>query len=251
MSKVSVVICNDAQGDYVARAIYSCFRQEALREVIVVVNESASSGRNELERMAAEFPIINVVRGGASAGENRNRGAQVANGDFLCFLGADDDLLSGFFSAAINELETHQQFSGVKVGVQFVDADYEPVLLPGDPRYMAVIGSLAGNLLLRRSAFEKLGGFPVDRRFSGSLGGGDAAFSKALEENLAPLGYLPEAFYRVHNRPGSTLFKFMANTLVTGPQSFSIRTVLPEQEVLGVAIDEYLAATRQRFSTAG
>lgn len=251
MSRVSVVIHCDGQAEYVARAIYSCFRQEALREVIIVLSEAASSGRNELECIAAEFPLVSIVPGGTSAGESRNRGAQLASGDFLCFLGADDDLLSGFFSAAINELETHQQFSGVKVGVQFVDADYEPILLPGDPRYMAVIGSLAGNLLLRRSAFEKLGGFPVDHRFSGSLGGEDAAFSKALEENLAPLGYLPEAFYRVHNRPGSPLFKFMANTQVTGPQSFSIRTVLPEQEVLGVVIDEYLAATRHRFSTEG
>lgn len=247
MSRVSVVIPCGSNGEYIARAIYSCFRQDLLCEVIVVDNGADRSAREALARLADEFSSVKVVSGGGSAGMSRNRGAQLATGDFLCFLSAADDLLSGFFAAAVNELDTHQQFFGVKVGVQFVNEDYDPILLPGDPRYMAVIGSLVGNLLLRRSAFERLGGFPEAAAFYGPLGGDDLAFSKALEENLAPLGYLPEAFYRVHDHPASNLSKFLADTVVTGPLSFSIRSVLPEQEALGTAIENYLVAVRRRF----
>jgi hypothetical protein len=138
--------------------------------------------------------------------------------------------------------------------MQFVDAAYEPLVLPGDPRYMALISSAACNVLLRRSAFERLGGFPEDERFQGPLGGEDAAFSRAVEDYLAPIGYLPEAFYRVNDLPGSNLRKFLANTQVLDANTFAFREILPEQQadgLLGRATDEYLAAVGLRFSGQG
>ena len=251
MSRVSVVIPCRKNADYVARAVYSCLRQEHLHEVIVVDSGVESSGRSELQRLAKDFPAIKIVVGGGSAGSDRNHGARMATGEFLCFLDVNDDFLKGYLAAAVHELDSRPQFSGVKVGMQFVDAAYEPLVLPGDPRYMALIASSACNLLLRREAFERLGGFPEDQRFEGPLGGDDAAFSRAVEDYLAPIGYLPEAFYRVNDLPGSNLRKFLANTRVVDATVFTLREILPEQQasgLLGLATDEYLAAVGRRFS---
>lgn len=254
MSRVSVVIPCRKNADYIARAIYSCIRQEYLYEVIVVDSGEDTSGRDELRKLSKDFPVIRTMRRSSSIGSDRNFGAGMANGEFLCFLDVNDDLLSGYLAAAVHELDTRTQFSGVKVGMQFVDDAYEPLVLPGDPRYMALISSSACNLVLRRSAFERLGGFPEDERFKGPLGGEDGAFSQAVQDFLAPIGYLPEAFYRVNDLPGSNLRKFLANTRVVDAKTFALREILPEQQadgLLGRATDEYLAAVGQRLSGRG
>lgn len=254
MSRVSVVIPCRKNADYIARAIYSCIRQEYLCEVIVVDSGADNSGRDELRRLSKDLSVIKTIPGGGSAGSDRNCGAGMATGEFLCFLDANDDLLSGYLAAVVHELDTRTQFSGVKVGMQFVDDAYEPLVLPGDPRYMALIASSACNLVLRRSAFERLGGFPEDERFQGPLGGEDAAFSRAVEDYLAPIGYLPEAFYRVNDLPGSNLGKFLANTRVVDASAFTLLEVLPEQQadgLLGRATDNYLAVVGRRFSGLG
>lgn len=251
MSRISVVIPCRKNADYIARAIYSCIRQDFLHEVIVVTNGEDISGRDELKKMAADFSIIKAISGVGGSGSDRNFGAKMATGEFLCFLDVNDDLLSGYFASAVHELDKYPQFYGVKVGMQFMNAAYEPLVIPGDPRYMALIASSACNLMLRRSAFEHLGGFPEDERFLGPLGGEDAAFSRAVEDYLKPIGYLPEAFYRVNNLPGSNLEKFLSKTQVIDSTTFGFLEILPEQQadgILGVATDEYLAAVSRRLA---
>lgn len=254
MSRVSVVIPCRKNADYIARAIYSCFRQEFLREVIVVDNGADQSGRDELFRLSSDFSEVKIISGEGSAGGDRNLGARMASGEFICFLDVDDDLLSGYLAAAVHLLNANPQFHGVKVGVQFVNVAYEPLILPGDPRYIALIASSACNLMLRRTAFELLGGFPEDERFHGPLGGEDAAFSTAVNDFLSPIGYLPEAFYRVNDHPGSNLEKFLANTRVVNANTFTLLEIQPEQQadgLLGRATDDYLAAVGQRLSGRG
>lgn len=253
MSRVSVVIPCYNHAEYIGRAVHSCLRQEHLREVIIVDDNSSDESWSELQRLARQIPVVRTFRTSANsgAGAARNLGARQAEGEFLCFLDADDDLLSGYFASTVTELDANPQFTSIKVGMQFVDPLYEPVILPGDSRYMALLASSSCNLMLRRAAFERLGGFPEDPRFRGPLGGEDAAFSRAVENNLAPIGYLPEAFYRVHDRPGSHLQKFLLNTRVVDNHVFEFLTLAPEQQAdgaLGRAIDEYLQKVGERFA---
>ncbi len=253
MSRVSVVIPCRKNAPYIARAIYSCFKQNDLLEIIVVDDGSNGSGREQLRSLCTDFPVVRVLGydKGVTSGADRNAGAREAVGEFVCFLDSDDDLLSGYFSAALAELDVCPQFSAIKVGMQFVDEGYEPIVLPGDPRYLALLASSSCNLMFRREAFERLGGFPEDVRFAGPLGGEDAAFSRAVETYLSPIGYLPEAFYRVHSQQGSNLHKFLANTQVIDASSFNFISVLPEQQadgLLGGAIDDYLAGVGKRVN---
>lgn len=253
MQLVSVVIPCYNHADYVGRAVYSCLRQKYLKEIVIVDDRSSDSSWNQLEQLAKEIPQIKIMSTqiNSGAGGARNLGSKNITGDFICFLDADDDFLSGYFSDTIEQLNKYPHLNGIKVGMQFVDENYHPVILPGDPRYTALISSSACNLMLRRSAFEKIGGFPEDERFRGPLGGEDAAFSRAISDFLAPIGYLPEAFYRVHDRPESHLQKFMNNTRVIDSNAFEFINVLPEQQangLLGRAIDDYLASIKEKIN---
>lgn len=254
LNTVSVVIPCYNHADYIGRAIYSCLRQVGLKEIIVVDDGSTEVCYQRLLDFAQEIPILSVIRTAknSGAGAARNLGTKKATGEFICFLDADDELLSGYLETAIKLMDENPQFSSIKVGMQFVDFDYEPVILPGDPRYMSLLVSSSCNIFLRKSAFEKIGGFPEDERFRGPFGGEDAAFSRAVEDYLSPIGYLPEAFYRVHDRPDSHLQKFLANTRVINAEVFEFKTIYPEQQAggsLAQAIDEYLAGVKARVES--
>lgn len=252
MSTVSIIIPCYNHADYIGRALYSCLRQAQVAEIIVVDDGSTVECLQRLRDFATEIPLMRLLSTplNAGAGAARNLGARAAQGEFLCFLDADDELLAGYLEAAVHSLRANPQFSGVKVGMQFVDFDYQPVILPGDPRYMSLLVSSACNLFLRKSAFERIGGFPEDARFRGPLGGEDAAFSRAAEDYLSPIGYLPEAFYRVHDRPDSHLQTFLRNTRVVDAQVFEFLEIRPEQQAggdLAQAIDDYLAGIAGRL----
>lgn len=245
MSRVSIVIPCMQQAYLVDIAIRSCLRQSYLREIILVVDEVSEALSAELANFASEFSIIKLIRmeEQLGAGAARNFAAKQAKGEFICFLDSHDELLSGFFSDAVPLLDRHPEFSSIKVGIQIIDQYGSPVILPGDPRYTALLSTFSGNLILRHAAFMRLGGFSEDPRFTGRLAGEEAAFSRAVEQYLAPVGYLPEAFYRHNDRPGSHLQNFLKNTRAVDRNVFEIRSILPEQSadgLLGSALDDYL-----------
>lgn len=246
MSRVSVVIaCVGKNTDLVDMAVRSCLRQQQLFEVIVAIEGVSRETLLELEKLAEEFPQVKLVslKSGCGTGEARNIGAERATGEFFCFLEPDDELLSDYFKQVVPILDSHAEFSSIKVGIQFLDPQGLPLLLPGDIRYQVLMSSCVGNLLLRRSSFELLGGFSEDPRFIGSLAGEDSAFARAVEQYLPPVGYLPEAFYRRNVRIGSPILQFLENTRVIGVDAFEFLTTEQEheaRELLGGAIDEYL-----------
>ncbi len=256
MSRVSVVIaCIGKNADLVDMAIRSCFRQQWLCEVIVVIEESSRDSSLELEKISHEFPLIKIIplKSGRGAGQARNLGAKMATGQFLCFLEPDDELLSDYFEQVVPLLDSHPEFSSIKVGIQFLDPQGLPLILPGDVRYQALMSPCAGNLILRRTSFERLGGFSEDPKFIGRLAGEEGAFARAVEQYLPPVGYLPEAFYRRNVRIGSPILEFLANTRVIGADAFEFvatQSELEARELLGGAIDEYLEWVNDRIQNS-
>lgn len=255
MSRVTVVIACIGKADLVDMAIRSCLRQCLLREIIVVDGGASQETSLELAKLAAESNIVKVVslESFHGAGKARNIGVNHSTGEFLCFLEPDDELLSDFLEQIVPLLDTHPEFSSIKVGIQFLDQNGLPLILPGDVRYQALMSSCSGNLIIRRTSFERLGGFSEDPRFIGRLAGEEGAFSRAVEDYLAPVGYLPEAFYRRNVRPGSPILQFLANTRVVGQDVFEFFSTLPEQEahtILGQAIDDYLEWVRNRVGAS-
>lgn len=252
MSRVSIVIPCLRQDDLVEMAVRSCLRQSHLHEIIIVVGDVSEGFLTELSSLVSELPLLRLTSMDAQVGMGRARnfGAEQATGDYICFLNSHDELLSDFFATTVPLLDLRPEFSSIKVGIQVLDIYGAPVILPGDPRYIALLSTFSGNLILRRTAFIRMGGFSEDPRFSGELAGEEAAFSSAVEQYLAPVGFLPEAFYRHNDRPGSRLQNFLKSTKVVGNNVFEFRSIVPEQAadgILGKAIDNYLKSVKARL----
>lgn len=135
------------------------------REVVVV-----DSGTDGGAPAGVEWPWVQVVSIAQRMlpGEARNLGASLASGELLAFLDADAIPQSGW----LDELERAMGADLEMVAGAVLDgtphdpwgtAGYMLEFLEWDPNRQTPIGHAAGcNLLIRRTAFERAGGFPED-----------------------------------------------------------------------------------------
>lgn len=93
---ISVVMPLYNKAAYVERAIGSVLVQgEGVLEIVVVDDGSTDDGAAIVEAMQEpKVRLIRQINSGVSAA--RNRGIEVARGEFICFLDADDIYLNGF-----------------------------------------------------------------------------------------------------------------------------------------------------------
>ena len=158
---VSIVIpCFNSEA-FIAEAIESCLRQTYRNREIVVVDDGSSDGTSEI---AQQFDIRYIRTENRGACAARNRGIDLANGDYLQFLDADDRL---------HPLKLAQQMPVVQKDPHvliFCDARYlnstkhHPhhcrVDDTSDPvQFMLRAGLQTALPIHRRSWLEKLGGW--------------------------------------------------------------------------------------------
>lgn len=133
---------------------------------VFVDNGSVDGTREYLESIGG--PDIQLIRhDDASVGALRNLGAAQGSGPYLSFIDADCEISDGYFAAALADLRE----SGAS-------ATGYPYALPDEPGWIESVWHdlhhrdiarevtylNAGNFFVRRSAFERVGGFRVDIR---------------------------------------------------------------------------------------
>jgi glycosyltransferase involved in cell wall biosynthesis len=153
---VSVVIPAFNAAGYVARAVESCLAQTYRPKEIIVVDDGSSDGTSEI---VAQFPppvrLIRQTNAGPAAA--RNHGAQVSTGDWVGLLDADDYWFP-------DKLRVQLEYADrPEIGVIYSLFD----TYAGRPDPLEVgfsdlwdynwIGN--SSALIRRSAFEAVGGF--------------------------------------------------------------------------------------------
>jgi glycosyltransferase involved in cell wall biosynthesis len=246
MPQTSVIIplFNDAAGLH--RAVSSALNQANLGEIIIVDDASTDNSLAVAQNIARTHPAITVIHSQNNFGPAaaRNLGARQARFDYIGFLDSDDEFLEGYLSETVKLLEANPDVHAVKVGVEFLDPVRGNVLPDFDPRYPVVVFSAAWNVIIRRSSFIKMGGFPESEAFRTDLGGEDVAFSTAVAKYLAPLAKLDKAFYRCWSHEGTHLHRFLANTrLAQCSDGFEFVVLRDEQKhggLLPKAIEAYL-----------
>jgi glycosyltransferase involved in cell wall biosynthesis len=254
MSAISVVVpCYNHEAT-LPRAIASARAQVGVGEIIVVDDGSTDGSANLADRLAGEDSRLIVIRSARNAGPGaaRNLGVRHANGEFISFLDADDELLDGFIAAATDMLAVNAHMAMVKSEVEFFDPVKGYVLLDIDRRYPSVVLSGPWAALIRRSAFERIGGFPEDPAFRGPNGGEDVAFMEAVIRHLQPIGRLARPGYRLWSQTGSHLDRFLANTRQTN-DGFEFISLDADQQPDGPvaqALDRYLRAVDMRMKTS-
>jgi glycosyltransferase involved in cell wall biosynthesis len=157
-----VPVRNDAER--LRRCLASIRRQRPDAQLIVADNGSIDDSRE----VARSFDAVVLQLPGETVSVLRNRAAALATGEFLAFVDADIQLAPGWLGTALSS------FSSDTVGA--VGAEYSA---PPDPNWLQVLYDgmrehpagvtdarwlPAGNMVVRRSAFARVGGFEARLR---------------------------------------------------------------------------------------
>jgi glycosyltransferase involved in cell wall biosynthesis len=144
-------------------------------EAIVVEDGSTDDTRMVAGRIATKDPRIRVhVQANAGVSAARNTGFALARADFVCFLDADDLFLPQNLAQKVKALQAQPSAVAVVSGYEVFDSVSELVLrtvacntthlLPSLLEFGGPTGLLPSNVLLRRQAVDKIGGW--DTRLS-------------------------------------------------------------------------------------
>ncbi|MDP3718910.1 MAG: glycosyltransferase [Acidobacteriota bacterium] len=131
----------------------------ALIEIVVIDNESEDGSG----RAAREYGAIVLRSPGTCVAELRNRGARAALGSIIAFVDADHEIDQQWITAAVAILSTPEIAATgcaylTEPQANWVQQQYDGLRVrPEQRQEVAWIGS--GNFAVKRSAFERVGGF--------------------------------------------------------------------------------------------
>lgn len=156
---LSIIIPTLNEEDYLPRLLKSIEKQDFDNYEIIVADADSEDRTREIAR---EFGAKVVEGGFQSVG--RNRGVEVAQGNFLLFLDADLRLPSGFLEKVLNEFE-QRELDIATFPIKFYDGGKFVNFLI-DPLWNYIGYMFEGNsflvfgaILVRRKTHDKVDGF--------------------------------------------------------------------------------------------
>ncbi|MBN3858237.1 MULTISPECIES: glycosyltransferase family 2 protein [unclassified Paraburkholderia] len=204
MSLISIIIPCYNGAATIARALQSSLAQAEAAQILVVDDGSIDASASIVRTYGMHEPRIRLLqtvsKGGAARA--RNWGALHASTPLIAFLDADDEYLPGALAAASAHLQAHPQEAAVRLNVEFADFPQRLTRHPDFERHAAVLSNtVPGSLVMRRSVFLSLGGFPMDDVFR-RHGGEDGALSWVLGEIFEQRRLTDAKHVRMHYRGG-------------------------------------------------
>jgi glycosyltransferase involved in cell wall biosynthesis len=150
---------------YLAEAIGSALAQSYRPIEIVVVDDGSDDASGEVARRFGDAVRFErqLRRGNGAA---RNRAVALATGALFMFLDADDRIVPGALERLAGVLERDPSLQAVYGHVrEFVSPDVEAEARAHlRPPLDRIAGCLPTNMLMRRDAFLRVGGFATDLR---------------------------------------------------------------------------------------
>lgn len=160
---VSVIIPVYNYDRYLAEAIESVLNQTYRRLEVIVVDDGSTDRSSEVAKGFADRGVRYCYQDQAGIGLARNAGVELAQGDFIAFLDADDrwpeEKLARQLGAFENDPALDMVFGqAVQLhnGPEWEEGVKEKKVPAGD----MVPGMVAGTMLIKRDAFSRVGEFP-------------------------------------------------------------------------------------------
>lgn len=169
LSKAACIIPTHGRPGPLSRAIESVLQQShAPAEIIVVddLDDGPTAAVVQVSALRTEIPmrrVVNRLTPGASG--SRNAGAAASRAEFIAFLDDDDAWRPQYLARAMAELERGGA-DAVISGLCRIkhDGSIQPIVIPRRAEIAGRLfdknfGMTGSNLVIRRSAFERAGGF--------------------------------------------------------------------------------------------
>ena len=173
---VSIIIPTFNRREYVADAIDSCLAQTYRNCEIIVIDDGSSDGTGHSlkERYGKRIRYINQENQGP--GIARNRGIAAANGQFIHFLDADDQLHAEKIAIGLAAFRKHPEVSVIYTHYQQVASDGLTPVETGpfegysEDVYCELLRQtgcriLTSSSMFRSAALRAVGGFANDAQF--------------------------------------------------------------------------------------
>jgi len=179
---VSVVVPLYNKAPYITRCLNSICAQTYGDLEIIVVNDGSTDGGDEVARRYPDARVRLIDQPNAGPGAARNRGVADARGEVIAMLDGDDEWESHYVARSLELLDEYgpetacvtsallempTRFStavrwrriGIPEGPCRVSAQTPPLLLAG-----IVANMLPSSIVIRKSVFERWGGFYAKTR---------------------------------------------------------------------------------------
>ena len=197
---VSVLMTSYNREPYIAQAIESVLSSSFKDFELIISDDASTDGTLKIAKSyAAKDNRIRVYVNEANLGDypNRNRAASYARGEYIKYLDSDDVMYPYTLQIMVDYME---QFPEAGFGL-CAEHDTKPYPIVISPRQAYLehfyswghFGRGPGSSIIRRSAFEKVGGFTGERL----IGDAKLWFALAREFNMVKLP--PHLYWnRVH-----------------------------------------------------
>jgi glycosyltransferase involved in cell wall biosynthesis len=169
LSKAACIIPTHGRPGHLSRSLDSALQQShSPAEVIVVddLDDGPTAAVVQVTALRTDIPMRRVLnRNHPGASGSRNAGAAAARAEFVAFLDDDDVWRPEYLARAMAELQ-RTDAEAVISGLCRIkrDGSIQPIVIPpretiAEHLFDKNFGMTGSNLVIRRSAFERIGGF--------------------------------------------------------------------------------------------
>lgn len=162
-SSISVIIPAYNSAKYLSDAINSILQQTMKADEIIVVDDGST---DDTEAVLKKFKgnIRTVYQENAGTASARNRGLQMAQGDIIGFLDADDIWLKNKLELQLNLFQEYPEYETVigllkRIPISKTEEALKMKIEDGEH------ATSLGSSLIKKQVFEKIGNFDDEMRF--------------------------------------------------------------------------------------
>jgi glycosyltransferase involved in cell wall biosynthesis len=155
---VSIIIANFNYGRFLSEAIESAIHQTHPCVEVIVIDDGSTDDSLEVAR---RYPVTLVPQKNQGVGAARNHGAAIAKGQYLVFLDSDDVLEATYVTHCLEALKQREEsVAYAYTGMRYFGAeDRVYCSRPFDAKALWAGNFVHASALVRRNAFERVGGF--------------------------------------------------------------------------------------------